>query len=379
MRRKVYIILMMLAAFMLNGCTDNRSLENQAYVLVLGVDQTEDQGIRLTIQIPKLGMENSSSEGENQKKDSDYLIISAEGTSYESALERLKWLATRELNLSQIKMIVLSEALSRQEDFLSIVSTLAETYHLYTASRLVICDGEASDFINGHEAMFGGTLSNELDAVFDHYATLGCIPDGKFADVYYGLHSIYSDPMAIYGFASSESADAPALAMLGNRDSLKANTQSPNHRHYLGAVVLKNGQYAHELSAHDTLIANLLLGNLKSFNYDLNGQSYQLTPLEKPRTAVKIEHSKAQIQIKIRLSAVAQDSSLEKNDVAPVIEGDIFNTIQSCQHIGIEPFGFANKAALHFKTIEEWCAFDWHECFATAEVSVKVHVMRADA
>lgn len=379
MRKKWLIFLTISVGALLCACSSERSVENQAYVLVLGVDVDAENMIELTIQIPKIGASTGES-GDSGSKDSSYLIVSAKGKNYNSALEALKWSATRELNLSQIKMIVVSEELSKTAMFQPVVTTLAETYHLYTASRFVICQGSAKDFINGHETVLGTRLSDELDAMFDHYSQLGYIPDSKFADIYYGIHSIYSDPLVTWGFSSSksETKDTPASALLTSDQSMKSLTKTPSSRHYLGAVVIKNGQYAERLDANHTLFTNLLAGNLKSFDYECNGQTFQLTPLERPRTKVDIVQDKAVIEIKLRLSAVAEDSSLEKNEVGPVIEEDISKTIQYCQQKGIEPFGFANKAAVNYLTVQDWLEVDWHTCFSKADVTIEVHVMRAD-
>lgn len=375
------IIILLFSSLMLAGCSDMANLEDQAYVLVLGADISDGGMIELSIQIPKLGSSGESQSGGNSGKDSSYLIISAKGKSYQDALEALKWSATRELNLSQIKMIVVSEALSKSSAFSPVVTAIAETYHLYTASRFVICEGSASEFISGHETVLGAQLSDELDAMFDHYTELGCIPSANFADVYYAMRSIYSDPMVIWGFPSPESKtdDKPAAAMLGSDAEMKSMTKTPSSRHYLGSVVIKDGMFAEKLNAHHTLFANLIAGNISTFSYDLNGQTYQLAALERPRTKVTIYEGRAKISIKLRLSAIAQNSSLERNDVAPAIKQDIIDTIAHCQNIGIEPFGFAGKAASNFLTIDRWRAFDWHKCFSNADKEVSVQVMRADS
>lgn len=378
MRLKLLFLLLLCSCFILSGCSGKLSPENQAYVLILGVDIKDNGMTELTIQIPKTGSSGSSSDSE--KKDTSYLTISASGSNYQDALESLKWSATRELNLSQIKMIVISEKVSRSASFSPIVSTIAETYHLYTAARFVICQGSAREFINGHETILGIRLTDELDAMFDHYSELGYIPRGNFTDIYFGMNTFYSDSMCIWGFSSSEedTSAKPASAMLGSDKFLKEQTQTPSSRHYLGSVIIKNGVFAEKLDASHTLIVNLINGNLEAFNYECNGQVYQLTPLEKPRTHVTFHDNTAHISIKIRLSAIAQNSSLERNEVAPIIENDIMNTIRYCQSKEIEPFGFAEKAACNFLTIDEWLEVDWHSLFSNANATVEVNVMRAD-
>ena len=64
------------------------------------------------------------------------------------------------------------------------------------------------------------------------------------------------------------------------------------------------------------------------------------------------------------LEAVARDMSATLTDM-----------IRRCQAMGLEPFGFAERAAAHFLTMEDWRAFDWRGRFPSARVEVKVNIL----
>ena len=58
---------------------------------------------------------------------------------------------------------------------------------------------------------------------------------------------------------------------------------------------------------------------------------------------------------------------------------DIDEVISMAQELGVEPFGFAEKAVRKFTTIAQWREFDWEESFRRAEVEIEIEFIRSDA
>ena len=77
---------------LLSGCSTALQVENQAYVLTMGLDKQE-QGLKLTVQVPKIV---SSGEQENASPGSGSCFrFSSEGESCEEAIEKLGWVIPR--------------------------------------------------------------------------------------------------------------------------------------------------------------------------------------------------------------------------------------------------------------------------------------------
>ena len=76
--RPYTIAVLVLLCALLSGCTQARQVESIAFAVILGADLTEDEGIELTVQIPKVGG-GSESEESSSGEPSDYLIASARG------------------------------------------------------------------------------------------------------------------------------------------------------------------------------------------------------------------------------------------------------------------------------------------------------------
>ena len=339
----------------LSGCAMNGGVENQAYALVMGVDRTE-AGIALTIRIPRIG--HSAGDTNSQSQDSDpYMSLSASGGTYGEALEALQWVCARELNLSQLKLLIVSEDLAASQDFHDLARSIALTRHLYTTAALVVCEGRAGAFVVSLETILGTRLSSEIAALFRHYAAHGFIPLGTFADMVYASDSCYSDPVAV-------------LAGLGAEDG----TQPDGRQRYLGGAVFRDGRLRQKLDIQETLCLDLLRDRVRTFSWTCMGQSYPLTGLFRPSHRVSIDGGHVSVDVGVTLASEKELKAEERAALEADIGRALDGFIATCQRAGTEPFGFAAKAALRFPDFPAWLAFDWSARFAQASVKVDVKV-----
>ena len=79
-------------------------MESVAFAVILGADLTEDEGIELTVQIPKAGGGRAGGAGCESGEPSDYLIASARGATFTDALMALEITVPRDLTLTQVKL-----------------------------------------------------------------------------------------------------------------------------------------------------------------------------------------------------------------------------------------------------------------------------------
>ena len=367
--RKVCLILMIcLICLSAAGCAVTGEVENQAYALVMGVDD-RDGGIGLTIRIPRIG-QGGGDDGKSGGQGEPYLVISASGDDYAQALEHLQWATARELNLSHLRLLVVSEALSTQERFPGLIRAVAETRHLYTTAGFIVCEGRAQSFIEGQETLLGSHLSSDIDAMFRHYAAHGFIPAATVADLYYASDACYSDPVGVWGFP--DTGEKPAAAIIeADESTLNDITRTASSRQYLGAALFRNGRLIGRLDGPETLCYNLLTRRVDTFSFESGGRAWTLSSALPTRLSVAFDGNSARLLADVRLScADAGDLSGLEADIAR----DLKALILRCQALGVEPFGFAEKAAARFLTLGEWLACDWRSRFSGAEIDVSVHI-----
>ena len=368
MRRLALIPLLCLIGAVASGCAVTGEIENQAYALVMGVDIAPDGGIELTIRIPRIGQGGGKEDAVG--KGEPYLRISAAGDDYPQARENLQWAVARELNLSQLKLLIVSEALASDARFPDLIREIAETRHLYTTAGFVVCEGRARAFIEGQEILLGSHLASEIDAMFRHYAAHGFIPSATFADLYYATQSCYSDPTGIWGFP--DAGEQPASAVIeADERALNEETATSSSRQYLGAALFRDGRLLARLDAEETLCLNLLTGRVDAFSFEAGGAARELSSALPTRVRVATDGEKPRIDVRVSLTGA---NALDAGPAEAAVARALARVIERCQRLGAEPFGFAARAAARFPTLQAWQAYDWRSRFAEAEVRVEVRV-----
>lgn len=363
MRSKIIrILLPILCAALLGGCSQSRQVENQAYVIVLGVDLNEAGEITLTAKIPALS--SSASEGAASKSAS-YLLFSASGDNFDAALEALHRASPRNLNLSQMQLLVVSHALASQARFRAIIEDIVQTERLFTASSIVICDEEAAEFIDALEPAVGSRLSPDITAILENYAEQGLIPVATLADVYYLTETMYSDPMAIRAHLSA--------------DDDEADITSYSKTTFSGGYIFQNGVLSMELSARECLLAALLRNEVKYFRYVIDGKSIEGAPNATAKLSVDTNQNTAILRAELWLNVGYQNDIPDVQKIERQLESDISDLIAKAQQNGAEPFGFSGVAAGRYLTIEKWLESDWRNRYKNADVDVKVRIALRDA
>ena len=370
MRIPGIIAMLSALALLLSGCGVSGEVENQAYVLVLGVDRVEDGRLRLTARVPQIGKSKAAGQ---DGEDGGYLTFSGSGENYPQALESLEQATPRKMNLSHIELLVVSEALAREERFGELIAQIAETPHLYTTARFVVCEGDARAFIEAQDAVIGARLSSEINAMLNQYAEQGYIPFASFADAWYLTGSVYGDAVAVRGFTQT-ARDAPAVSLVDTPTPVAGTATSPMGQRYAGAALFREGRMVGTLDSNQTRLLNLIRGEIDEFPFECDGRRYALTPEGKARHRVDIDTNSMALSLDVHFSTLDDVCALDAALLEAEMERALFDVIQVCQRVGSEPFGFAEDAAASYLTLKKWRAFDWRALYESATVNVSVQI-----
>ena len=381
MRRILTLLLLLAISTGLSGCGESRQVENQAYILTMGLDLSEEGEIVITALSPKISGGGGDESGSSGSGSDDYLRLSVRGESYERALERLNWAVPRTLNLSQLKLIVFSQELVEQIDCGDLFREIAKTELLFTAAHVVVCAGKAQAFIESMQPTVGTRLSTDIEASIEHYVNYGIAPDSRLATLYDQTESVYSDPLAIYAMLSDEESSGeggqngaqPASALSGPAEQVSQKLDSEIRTRYLGAAVFCEGRYCGLLDGGETVLANLLTDSLNLFWYTMDDECIKLNTVGKPRIKVDAQANPVKIEISIRLSVSNQDHTISEERLRDSLRSDIAALVEHAQRMGAEPFGFAEIAARGFLTLDQWQQYDWRERFKSADVEINLH------
>ena len=142
MKRKLVMLLLVLC-LLLSGCL-GRDLEEQLLVIVLGIDRTDDDLIRITVKVPSNSDSGSSppTSGEGEAaaggQQMGYLLLEATGRRFSDAVTLLHATTPRTLNFSQTREVVIGEKAAQSTDFPSLLHDIYALPRMRAQSALVI-------------------------------------------------------------------------------------------------------------------------------------------------------------------------------------------------------------------------------------------------
>ena len=341
----------------------------------------------MSAQIPRISG-NAQDSADGSGGGSSYAQMSVTGANYEEALERLDWIAPRHLNPAQLKLVVLSREMAESADCPELIDRLARTERLFTATRVVVCEGSAKEFVSAIQPTVGTRLSTDISALFEHCIGRGFTPRSRLADLYYLMNSVYGDPMIGYAVLGpkmtpeeegGQGGAQPASALSGELMDLSDEFESDIPMRFIGAALFKDGCMCGVLDGEQTLCANLLLNDLDSFYYSFDDLTVELIPEGSIRLSVDTDSEPATLRVRGKLSLAAEEMEIDEEALMERLNGDIAAAIRATQRLGAEPFGFAEAAARHFATLEDWVRYGWREHYPQARVEVDVELTPTSA
>ena len=354
---------------LLTGCSDVDQVENLAFAEILGVELNDQDEIEVSIQVPKIAGQRGESSGGSGE--SQPLVYSAGSKNFDEALNLLRWAVPRRLDLSQIKLIVVSEELAADVRFEQAAATIMATPRLYTAARFAVCEGSTKEFVKAEKPVIGTRLSTELEATFEDYIRSGFIPDTTFADVFLSGKSIYSDSLAIHANSSDPAAAAAAIIP---DSAASSNVEMQNSNRFLGAAVFRKGRMIGKLTGEEYLYCKIRQGEKQAFPFIIDGQTIGLTTLGKPSIAVDTSSDPCRITVGLRISVVSGSKNAPEESLEAELTETFNQVIRTCKAMNAEPFGFAQQAAGSFASTSEWLAYDWHNRFIESNVDIEIDI-----
>lgn len=378
------LMFLFLSLVVLSGCSRASQAEDQAYVLVMGLDKTVSDQLEMSVLIPRISGKTSGESSGSAPENYMHLCVTA--NDFEAALEKLDWASPRNLNLAQMKLIVLSRDLADSQECPELIANISQTERLFTATKVAVCEGGAKEFVETIRPSIGTRISTDIESMFKHYNDHGYLPESSLAELYYQTASVYSDPMVAFAVLDvqepkEESTEevTPAGAFDRSIQELSASYRSEIATRYLGAAVFSEGKMRCILDGNQTIFTNLLRNELDSFRYEVGGQNLEFVPTRPVYINVDPAEKRAHIQINMALSFAAQEKIPDKEVLRKKLTDDLERIIEYTQTMNVEPFGFAEHAARRFLTLSDWLEYDWKKHYQDAQIEIELHLAQSDA
>ncbi len=387
------LILLLLTSF-LSGCWDRRELEEQAFVLTLGVDKgTIPSSFLWTFQIaiPRQlagGQTGGGGGGGGQKPST---IISVEATTLFGALNLINSFLDRKPNLMHAKAIVISEDLAREDP----VPLRAFVRYREVRRNLfvLVAEGKAKEIISTYKPVLEQNPAKFIETLVLNSSYTGLMPKTQLHDYLTHMESRAIEATAILvgksGGLNQPKELNPKLADPFLPGEIPREGGSPIE--IIGTAIFKGGKMVGKLEGSENRVMAMLTGNFGRGFWAFPdpmapGKNLALDIRSGAPPVMKMEFKKGRPVINVHLSLEAEILAIQSNidytrlDMLNKLElyterftvDYITKVIKKTQGMGTDIFGFGNKARHLVDTWPQWEKLNWEELYPKAEIKVTV-------
>ncbi|SHN32915.1 Ger(x)C family spore germination protein [Gracilibacillus kekensis] len=390
----IRVIVLLIFSILLSGCYDRIELEQQSYVIAIGIDKTEQEGVySFTYQIanPEIGSAAVQSGPDEPPTE----IVTVNGSDILSSTYTANSFVSKKITLDHTKIIVISEELARSEDFIRVIQSASRTPQIRRSVQMLVSKEKAIDFINNNEPIMEKRPHKYYQFMLNRAVQTGIIPKStlhRFFQITEGDADLF---LAIY--ATTEQSDQKKNTE-GFEDKYIAGEipqigGSPTQ--FMGSAVFKEGQMIDILDGEETRVAQMLDKTLEMEDYlatipDPKMPEYRISYnyYQKKEPIININYYKNKpteidVNISFQVEVIAIPSlimySQSKKDQQTLqealtqrLEEKTNALIEKTQNsYKSDAFYWSLYIRKHFKDIKEYEDADWHKnIYPNAKINV---------
>lgn len=365
--KKIFLaISLIVMLFSLTGCeTVTTSIDKYYYIIGLGIDEGDNNLLKISAQIAH----SNSSESSSTSQSTHAKIYSVEGETINSCFTILNNYLNKQLNLSHCSALILSEKIARS-DIEPIFSTLGNDTDLRGTCNVIVSSSTAYELLEKVSNSGEGFSSRLYDYLVNSSDYTGFSTNSEFSDIYMNMKDEYGQIYTIYA-------------------SILENTVQNT-----GIAVFKNNRMVGSINVLDTISHLLVTSGLKSciltFDSPFKTGEYidmEITKLyKKTKTNISLLNNSPFIEVDIYPKCYitssgknydyTQDSDITKLEKATdnyikIIVNNYLYTITKEYDSDIAEFG--KKFTANFWTLDDFKKIRWNEIFTNAFYKVNVH------
>lgn len=273
-----------------------------------------------------------------------YLTVSGDGESMTAALASMEAAAPMHLHLSQLRLLVLDEALAETDELSAALHTLAERPDMRLQCAVALTDESAKDVAEALKPSTGARLSKSIDVLLESRIEQGTILSATLADV--------------IRMGERQSPVLIALKLEDKKVSL-AGGYALTGKLYLGE----------RIEEKDTPLLSLLLGQTKNLRLTLEGETAEVREIS-VKTRLENDGSFAGLDVSLRTTF----STLSKTGLEQTIAETCVSLLSSLSAKGCDVLGLGRKVIVHAEDMASWHDLDWPSHLRSIGWSVAVKV-----
>lgn len=402
-------IALLLSLLLLTASAGCHGIEpnNQAYVLLIGIDHGENNLLRMSYLIANpqtaAGGGGNSGNGGGGAQESSVMVV-VEGPSFFTTTNLINSFVSRRINLPHLKGMIFSEAMARDGSMSRFVAALPVYRELRRDVFIAVSQNKPEEVLAAVKPKLASNPSKYIEELIFSSRFTSISPEELFLDFYTGL--------SIQGFHPVTNLMAVSDEQLPPESEKQGQWQSEGD--YQAGTIIKKGDILVELAGaaafrSDRMVGFLDIEETRLYNMfrnkfdrgiysmpdpvipDNNVLAMMITKSRNPKIKVTMTPEGPLIKVIIYLNGeVLGDTSLvdyARPDNKAVMEEAFTGFMETraralisrCQNeFGSDILGFGLYARRLVLTDQAWRDFDWDVKFLRAKVDVTVdfHVRR---
>lgn len=389
-KRIVSLVLVIFLTLPLTGCWDSRELEEQAFVMAMGVDQAENGLLLFTFQlaVPK-GMPGTAATG--TEKEGSFTNISVKAATLFAAINILNSCIDRTINLTHTKLYIVGEKMAKNDPY---------PFRAFTRYRevrqdiyIMVAKGTAKEILEAFAPIPKTTPAKFIEVLIKNTGSTGLVPTTQLADYISRLESNSGEPLLMLIGKSHGLTNPPKNKVFSTAPYVPGQIprSGGNPVEVIGAAIFKHSKMVGTFTGSENRVRELITGEFRHgfINFPDPEQPGRFLAIElKQNSAPKIKVAFHGDIPTININVVLEgDLAIEQGAVDYTrpdrlkvleqytnndLEKILRNTIKKGQDMGSDVFGLGDVARHNFATWEEWNNVHWNDKFSKAKIVVHV-------
>lgn len=366
------------------------SIDNLAYVLVIGIDKGKDNNLEVSFQFSTAS--KSTESGSTEKTPTVMDTVTAPSLS--TAVNLMDSYMGKELNLSHCKVIIFSEELA-QEGISEEIYTLINDTQIRPSANIVVSKCNAKFYMEQTSPELENLISKYYEIFTNSSKYTGFKPNATIGDFFNAIICKTCEPVAILGGISTEKPENQGNNHIQENYNVKSN-QSPiegeNGSENIGIAAFKDDKLVGELCALETTTYLAISNHIDRFLISVpdpdDVNSYiDIYLYPNGNTNVDIDTSTASPFIKVKTGFTGRIYSMSNNSqyLKPELLKNISETCnkylesvfsdylyKTSKEFKSDINGFGKYALGNFFTTEEYDNYNWCNNYQNAFFEVEI-------
>jgi len=389
------IVIIGILSFLLTGCGDRTELEEEAFVVVMGIDKAKEKGsIDVTYQIanPQVGSTDRS-KAENEPP-SEIITITAPDLSTARQMANIS--ITRKVMLSHVKIVIVGEKLARSKKLLGVLEPATKERELRRDVVFIVSKEKAATFIRKTQSPLETRPHKYYDMMIKRWKETGFVPISTFE--MYMRETAHDAGAFLATYATSfeqktkyKTSEEDENVAGEERIKTQSNTQM------LGSAIFKEGEMIGKLTGEETRI----IGGIrhqgetrktlttyqdpirKSFRI---GAGVEVTKKPKIKVVNARPGPKIKIDVPLKVDILAVPSLINystnighsyalKKSIEHELEKEANQIAEKSQKkYKLDLFDAYSVARRHFWTMKQYEHYDWMKSYPDGDITIRYHV-----